>query len=315
MTLLVAGDTLGDPLPGGFSSDWRYDFTGVPTWRKGKAVFGAAPQPIAAMNSWLAGYVHTIPCPQQAAASVYPWLAVAWESAELAVMPTGDLITQTGISPFTSDGKSLSLVASKLPPALLPYIPPQIVSGVTGPLCLGGAFNSFPFGQQYGVFELTAQLPAGPGFWPAFWLLPISGQWPPEIDIFENRGVDPTTLIWTVHDPSFKTATNASTLVSSSGQLAALRTTTGITVPTDLSLGLHTFSLDWGPNYIRWYTDGMLTMSVPTPVGCHQPMYVIVDFTAGGPNAWGGNIDATTVFPSAFRLFSLRVAQRAAYQA
>ncbi len=37
--------------------------------------------------------------------------------------------------------------------------------------------KSFSF--TYGYVEIDARIPSGKGIWPAFWLLPAGGGWPP----------------------------------------------------------------------------------------------------------------------------------------
>ena len=58
-------------------------------------------------------------------------------------------------------------------------------SQINGYAYSSGELNTFhSFSQQYGYFEISAQLPAGKGLWPAFWLVPQNLSWPPEIDVF-----------------------------------------------------------------------------------------------------------------------------------
>ena len=42
-------------------------------------------------------------------------------------------------------------------------------------------------------------MPYGKGLWPALWLLPNDGSWPPEYDILEVLGHDQTTVYQTSH--------------------------------------------------------------------------------------------------------------------
>lgn len=48
------------------------------------------------------------------------------------------------------------------------------------------------FAHQYGYFEMRAKLPAGPGVWPAFWLIGVDkSQYSSEIDVIEQYGAFP----------------------------------------------------------------------------------------------------------------------------
>lgn len=136
------------------------------------------------------------------------------------------------------------------------------------------------FEQVYGYFEMRAELPKGAGFWPAFWLLPADMSWPPEIDIVEMLGGDPTTYYGTVHS----NATGVHTSIGSGG----------IAAP-DLSAGYHTFGLSWRADEIRWYLNGKEVFSSPTPpdlVG--KPMYLLANLAVGGQNSWPGPADGYT---------------------
>ncbi|MEN0075490.1 MAG: family 16 glycosylhydrolase [Paracraurococcus sp.] len=132
------------------------------------------------------------------------------------------------------------------------------------------------FAQQYGYFEVRAQLPAGQGFWPAFWLLPADGGWPPEIDIFEVLGNDPTTAYFSLH----------STVAGGGG-------TNKVSLLPDLSSGFHTYGLDWAADTIRWYVDGNLVAQAATPADMHRPMYMLLNLAVGDTGSWPGKYDAS----------------------
>ena len=55
------------------------------------------------------------------------------------------------------------------------------------------------FAQRYGYFEMRAQLPAGRGLWPAFWLVGKTQQYHVEIDIMEALGHERSRIYQTVH--------------------------------------------------------------------------------------------------------------------
>ena len=133
------------------------------------------------------------------------------------------------------------------------------------------------FSQTYGYFEIRARLDPGRGLWPAFWLLPANGGWPPEIDVMEVLGHDPDTVYSTVHSAA-----------------VARQTVTSRLKPTDG--GWHRYGVRWAPETIDVFIDGIKTGSTQTPGDAHQPMYMIVNLAVGGN--WPGFPDAQTKFPA-----------------
>ncbi len=125
------------------------------------------------------------------------------------------------------------------------------------------------FSQTYGYFEMNAELSGTPGTLSAFWLMPESGAWPPELDIAEVTGGSPTTLVTSTHSA-----------------------TAGVENPwtniPNASTGFHTYAVDWEPNTITWYFDGQEVRQEATPSDMHQPMYMIADVFAGNSGSWEG---------------------------
>jgi beta-glucanase (GH16 family) len=127
--------------------------------------------------------------------------------------------------------------------------------------------------QRFGHFEMRALLPAGKGLWPAFWLLPVDGGWPPEIDVMEMLGDDPETLYTSVH-------------TREDGQ--HVRRAVAVPVP-DLSAGFHVFGVSWRPEMIRFHLDGTEVYALPTPPQLQQhPMYMLANLAVGAEGSWPG---------------------------
>jgi beta-glucanase (GH16 family) len=166
------------------------------------------------------------------------------------------------------------------------------------------------FSREYGRFEFRAKVPFGQGYWPAIWLMPEHssyGSWPAcgEIDVMENRGKYPAVVQGTIH------------YASTDG--FHLQSTEIFTFPqNEKATDFHTYLLEWNTNSISWSVDGRLyetqtnwsTVKAPYPAPFNQPFYLILNLAVGG--AYGGNPDASTVFPGELQVDYIRVYDNAA---
>jgi len=154
------------------------------------------------------------------------------------------------------------------------------------------------FRQTYGRFEARIKIPRGQGIWPAFWML--GGlPWPDrgEIDIMENIGREPNRVYGTLHGPGYSGGAG----ISSS-----------YTLPSgSFADAFHTFAVDWAPDSITWYVDG-IAYARRTPADLHgnpwvfdHPFYMIMNVAVGGN--WPGYPDATTTFPQQMLIDYVRV--------
>ena len=175
-----------------------------------------------------------------------------------------------GINPFKLVGGTLEIsAAAAAPGATLPYTSGMITTQAS-------------FWQRYGYFEMRAQLPRGAGLWPAFWLLPTDGSWPPEIDVMEMLGNNPGKIYLSLHTKP-----------------PGGRFDKTLPVPVaDTSGGFHTYGVDWQPDMVRWYFDDREVGAMPTPGGLDKPMYLLVNLGVGGPGSWPGPPNAATRFPA-----------------
>jgi beta-glucanase (GH16 family) len=145
---------------------------------------------------------------------------------------------------------------------------------------------------QYGYTEVRFWNPAGKGFWPIVDLLPSDLKWPPEIDLMEAGGSDPTSITMHYHYGASYYAPGW----SYSGP--------------DFSQGFHTIGVDVEPNAITWYVDGQqwARYSGAAQLGViNRPMYLALGLAVGGP--YDGPPNATTPFPAYLRFDYVRAWQ------
>ena len=151
----------------------------------------------------------------------------------------------------------------------------------------GSTSPGFTF--TYGYAEARIRIPAGQGLWPAFWLLPADYTWPPEIDVMEILGHEPSITHMTFH--------------FSGGQQGYSWN------GPDFSASWHVIGVDWEPGSIVWYVDGIerarYTNSSTVP---SKPMYLLLNLAVGG--TWPGSPDSNTPFPSYYDVDYIRVWQK-----
>ncbi len=142
----------------------------------------------------------------------------------------------------------------------------------------------------FGKFEIRAKLPRTQGLWPAFWLLPGSDIWPPEIDIMELLGHQPTRTYASNHW----------------GPTAGPQYQTTQWDGPDFSNTFNVFACEWWPDRVDFFVNGQ-------QIGTHrqqipqEAMYIILNTAVGG--FWPGYPNGTTVFPQRFQVDYVRVSQ------
>ncbi|WP_317987749.1 family 16 glycosylhydrolase, partial [Rhizobium sp. VS19-DR96] len=170
-----------------------------------------------------------------------------------------------GVNPFSTMNGVLTIHAETASAAVKQATGEDYTSGM---LSSRGTFS-----QTYGYFEIRAEMPSETGTWPAFWLLPANGSWPPELDVFETLGKDTSSAILTAHSNADGTHT-----------MAGISSWVG-----DVSAGMHTYGVLWTKTDLVWYIDGEEVFRTATPADMNQPMYMVTNLAIGG--AWGGDTD------------------------
>lgn len=164
---------------------------------------------------------------------------------------------------------------------------------------------------QYGYFEIKAKLPLGKGSWPAIWMLPDSIhngiKWPDcgEIDIMEHVGRMQDQILFSLHSGRHN-HTRKDTIQY-----------TKIEKIENVSTEFHTYGIEWTPDYIEYFVDGISTCvfrkdddkedqsfdSWPFD----QPFHLILNIAVGG--GLGGEIDDAAL-PYHMDIASVKVYQK-----
>lgn len=112
-----------------------------------------------------------------------------------------------------------------------------------------GAGQPYLYTFRYGFVEARLKVPATRGFFTAFWMLPAdrSYSYRNEIDILEMLGDDPTTMFMTYHyqDRAQSYAVNKG------------KHNNGACRVKNYSKKFVDMGVDWEPNRIAWYIDGV----------------------------------------------------------
>ena len=138
------------------------------------------------------------------------------------------------------------------------------------------------FSAQYGYFEARMLVPAAPGTWPAFWMLPSDNLIAPtpvvaEVDAVELYGKDPTGACESTHE--YKDGKDGG--VAHCGQRFPT---------TQSALTWHTYGVSILPTSITFYIDGRVVATAPQVQGGASPMFFLLDLALGG--GWPVNLHA-----------------------
>jgi beta-glucanase (GH16 family) len=170
----------------------------------------------------------------------------------------------------------------------------------------GQVRTEFKYWKQYGHIEARMRMPAGQGFWPAFWMLgtnydyPTSSSlnWPycGEIDVPENAGGLPTMVQGTIH------------YANASGNDTFQTLQYYFPTPGDSVTNFHNYGIQWTSNSIIWQVDGQNVETWTSwgaasgpyvyPAPFNQPFFFLLQLAVSGASDYGGAPNGSTPFPS-----------------
>ena len=157
--------------------------------------------------------------------------------------------------PFVTHNGILRIEARKMP----------VVGWRAGLLSSWNTCNQ-GFAQQYGYFEISAKLPRGKGFWPAFWLLSTDREERvAEIDVFEYHSLRPNQVELTIHIHAKNEEERLRT-----GHLQKVE-------PYSLADRFNTYGVDVGEDEMVFYLNRREIWRTPTRPAFRQPLYILLN--------------------------------------
>ena len=201
--------------------------------------------------------------------------------------------TTAATSPFTISNSILNIEAKPADAVITK------AAGAWAKYTSGLITTQFSFAQQYGYFEMRAQMPAGSGLWPAFWLLPVDKSWPPEIDVMEAFGGKNSN-----HEGGVTSIHYASHTVKKGGLCGDWHD-----VGVDITKGFHTYGVNWQPDTITYFFDGVAYATCPGNGDANQPFYLLVNLAVGSSASWPGSPSAATPWPAVMQVDYVRAYQ------
>jgi beta-glucanase (GH16 family) len=198
--------------------------------------------------------------------------------------------------------------------ALVARLPQGAAGGATRPPVQGAIESGMlrsRWSGEYGVFEVRMKVPAGHGMWPAFWLNPQDGKWPPEIDVVEivNNGRDTTKQSFHFLHPDGVPARPGEPGVAASKLDEHQVYRPGV----DYADGFHVFAVEWSKDRVRHLVDGVVVADrayrwVHEDGSDGGPAHLLVNLAVGGK--WPGPPANETFFPAMLEIDYIRVWQR-----
>jgi beta-glucanase (GH16 family) len=156
--------------------------------------------------------------------------------------------------------------------------------------------------QRYGYFEITAKMPRGRGMWPSITLQPTDAVWPPSIVIASTVGNHDGTLRTSYHLIAGKdVGPDRDSKIDQWG---------GYENAQDLSDGYHVFAVDWTPQGVTHYVDGVAVVK-RNFAWKHDngkdagPAQLVITLAVGGD--WAGPPINASDFPAEMAIKDIRV--------